>query len=336
MTAYPRSISSVPYTDAPNQLQTLDVWLPRPLEQSDPAHSIWIMQVPALSPLQRPLLTTPSYVHGGAWRDPTQSSTGIEPTLTHLASPAHAAPLAHIAGIASLNYTLSPYPSHATHPSDPADPGRNATHPQHIRDVARAVRFLQHEYGVRRWIAAGHSCGATLLLQLAAGIGLDDVNANADPPRPATGPEALVLTAGIYNVPLLLANHAPPACPAEIAAIYADIVAGAFGADSAAYRAVSPVAGKYGPAAWPEGRLVVLAHSYEDELVERAQRDVMCVVLDREGWAIVMEEGDDEGVLGKRGRVLEVRDLKGAHDFVWRDGEQLARLLGDAVLRLVE
>jgi hypothetical protein len=59
MTAYPRSISSVPYTDAPNQLQTLDVWLPRPLEQSDPAHSIWIMQVPALSPLQRPLLTTP-------------------------------------------------------------------------------------------------------------------------------------------------------------------------------------------------------------------------------------------------------------------------------------
>jgi kynurenine formamidase len=54
MTAYPRSISSVPYTDAPNQLQTLDVWLPRPLEQSDPAHSIWIMQVPALLPLQRP------------------------------------------------------------------------------------------------------------------------------------------------------------------------------------------------------------------------------------------------------------------------------------------
>jgi kynurenine formamidase len=200
------------------------------------------------------------------------------------------------------------------------------------------VRFLQHEYGVRRWIAAGHSCGATLLLQLAAGIGLDDANANANAnaPRPATGPEALVLTAGIYNVPLLLANHAPPACPAEIAAIYADIVAGAFGADSAVYRAVSPVAGKYGPAAWPEGRLVVLAHSYEDELVERAQRDVMCVVLDREGWAIVMEEGDDEGVLGKRGRVLEVRDLKGVHDFVWRDGEQLARLLGDAVLRLVE
>jgi kynurenine formamidase len=204
------------------------------------------------------------------------------------------------------------------------------------------VRFLQREYNVRRWIGAGHSCGATLLLQLAAGIGLDvpnanaDANANANALPPATGPEALVLTAGIYNVPLLLANHAPPACPAEIARIYADIVTGAFGADSAAYRAVSPVAGAYGPAAWPEGRLVVLAHSYEDELVERAQRDVMCVVLDRQGWAIVMEEGDDEGVLGTRGRVLEVRDLKGVHDFVWRDGEQLARLLADAVLRLVE
>jgi kynurenine formamidase len=301
------------------------------------------------SPPPTSLLTPHSYVHGGAWRDPTQSSTCIEPTLKHLLSPAHAATLPHIAGVASLNYTLSPYPSHATQPSSPADASRNATHPQHIRDVARAVRFLQRTYNVRRWIASGHSCGATLLLQLAAGIGLeddDDSNTAQQQQQPqhgtstGGGPEALVLTAGIYNVPLLLANHAPPACPADIAAIYADIVAGAFGADKAAYRAVSPVAGKYGPAAWPNGRLVVLAHSYEDELVERAQRDVMCVALDREGWAIVMEEGDDEGVLGSSGgsgrRVLEVRDLKGSHDFVWEDGEQVARLLGDAILRLVE
>jgi hypothetical protein len=80
----------------------------------------------------------------------------------------------------------------------------------------------------------------------------------------------------------------------------------------------------------------VLAHSYEDGLVERAQRDVMCVALDREGWGIVMEEGDEEGMLAGGGRVLEVRDLKGAHDWVWEDGEQVARLLGDAVVRLVE
>ena len=352
MTDYPRSISSVPYTDAPNQLQTLDIWLPRPLEQSDPAHSLWIMQVTPPPPPPSPslsaspaLLTRRSYVHGGAWRDPTQSSTCIEPTLTHLLSPAHASTtLPHIAGIASLNYSLSPYPSHPEQPSDPADPARNAAHPQHIRDVARAVRFLQRAYGVRRWIAAGHSCGATLLLQLAAGIGLEGASDSAsdgdDSPtslQPSGGPEALVLTAGIYNIPLLLANHAPPSCPAPISAIYTDIITGAFGPDKAAYRAASPVAGKYGRAAWPNGRLVVLAHSYEDELVERAQRDVMCVALDREGWAIVMEEGDDEGVLGAGSarRVLEVRDLKGSHDFVWEDGEQVARLLGDAIARLV-
>jgi hypothetical protein len=85
---------------------------------------------------------------------------------------------------------------------------------------------------------------------------------------------------------------------------------------------------------WANGKLFVLAHSYEDELVERAQRDVMCVALDREGWSIVMEDGDEEGDVAVGGRVLEVRDIKGRHDFVWRDGEECARLIEEVVGRL--
>lgn len=127
----------------------------------------------------------------------------------------------------------------------------------------------------------------------------------------------------------------PPACPEKIAQIYRDFIAGAFGQDASVYQAVSPVAGKYSTVQWPEGRLIVICHSYEDELVERAQRDVMCVALDREDWSIVMEAGDDEDEVSAEGRrVLNVRDLKGGHDWIWEDGKQIATLLSEVVERL--
>ncbi|KAH6614921.1 Alpha/Beta hydrolase protein [Boeremia exigua] len=314
MTQYPKRISSLPYTDSPNPLQTLDIWLPRPLEQSDPTSSTWIV-----------------YIHGGAWRDPTQDSRCIEPTLSCLLK-SHSTTLAKIAGIASLNYRLSPYPSHPTAPSAPSDASRNAAHPDHVRDVARALRWLADEYGMKAWVGAGHSCGATLLLQYAAGIGLSD----DDKAHTLGGPDGLVLLCGIYNVPLLLQNHNPPACPEHISRIYHEFVGAAFGHDAAVYRSVSPVAGRYGTQQWPNGKLMVLAHSYEDELIERQQRDVMCVALDREGWSIVMEVGDGEAEVGEGSRVLEVRDLKGGHDWIWEDGEQVAMLLADVVERLVK
>ncbi|KAF2034839.1 alpha/beta-hydrolase [Setomelanomma holmii] len=305
---YPKHLPSIPYSDGQNRLQTLDVWLPRPLEQSNPDTSLWLI-----------------FIHGGAWRDPTQTShTYATPTLFHLPRTS----LPSIAGYASLNYRLSPYPSHPTDPSSPTDADRNATHPTHIRDVAAGISFLKKEYGVKRWIGIGHSCGATLLAQYVSGIGLSSDEHHAG------GPEALILTAGIYNMPLFLRTHSPPACPENIAQIYSDIVTGAFGEASSVYMSVSPVAGKYSSEAWREGKLMVLAHSYEDELVERAQRDVMCVALDREGWSIVMEDGDEEANIAEGKRVLEVRDIKGGHDFVWEDGEECAKLIVEVVQRL--
>ncbi|KAJ4317824.1 hypothetical protein N0V94_004738 [Neodidymelliopsis sp. IMI 364377] len=269
------------------------------------------------------------YIHGGAWRDPTQSASCINPTLTHLLT-SHSTTLSNIAGIASLNYRLSPYASHPSCPSSPSDASRNATHPDHVRDVASALQFLRKQYGVQRWVGAGHSCGATLLLQLVAGIGLQE----GAQQESGGGPEGLVLLCGIYNIPLMLRNHDPPACPENISKIYYEFIAGAFGGDKEAYRHVSPVAGRYGKETWKNGKLVVLAHSYEDELIERQQRDVMCVALDREGWGIVMEEGDGEAEVGEGSRVLEVRDLKGGHDWIWEDGEQVALLFADVVGRL--
>ncbi|KAH7085756.1 Alpha/Beta hydrolase protein [Paraphoma chrysanthemicola] len=303
-----KHIPSIPYGDSTSRLQTLDIWLPQTPSNADA--SLWIV-----------------FIHGGAWRDPTQTSTNYaSPTLSHLSS----TPLPSIAGFASLNYRLSPYPTHSSDPSSPSDSDRNVTHPTHLRDVAAGIACLRKEYGLRRWIGVGHSCGATLLSQYVSGIGLDDEE------KEAPGPEGLILTAGIYNLPLFLRNHSPPACPENIAQIYTDIVAGAFGSKSTAYMAVSPVAGKYSPQTWRNGKLMVLAHSYEDELVERAQRDVMCVALDREGWSIVMEDGDDEANVAEGKRVLEVRDVKGKHDFVWEDGEECAKLIVEVVQRLAQ
>jgi hypothetical protein len=145
----------------------------------------------------------------------------------------------------------------------------------------------------------------------------------------------MILLCGIYNIPLLLQNHDPPTCPERISAIYHDFVAGAFGQNKDVYRAASPISGRFGTQQWPNGKLLVLAHSYEDELIERQQRDVMCVALDREGWGVVMEVGDGEADLGEGSRVLEVRDLRGGHDWIWEDGKQIAKLLADAVQRLV-
>jgi kynurenine formamidase len=195
--------------------------------------------------------------------------------------------------------------------------------------MASGIAFLQREYNVKRWIGVGHSCGSTMLSQYVSRIGLETTKRDI-------GPEALVLGAGIYNFPLFLRNHSQPACPEEIERIYMDIVSGAFGPDSAAYQKLSPVAGKYGEEIWPEGKLIVLAHSYEDELVERAQRDVMCVALDREGWSIVMEDGDEEADVRSGRRVLEVRDIKGKHDAGWMDGEQSAKLITEVVQRLAQ
>ncbi|KAH7414249.1 Alpha/Beta hydrolase protein [Phaeosphaeria sp. MPI-PUGE-AT-0046c] len=306
---YPKHSTSIPYSDPPSRLQTLDIWLPRPLEESDADKSLWIV-----------------YIHGGAWRDPLQTSSCADATVSHL-SPTPTA----IAGIASLNYRLSPYPSHPTHPSVPNDADRTVAHPTHVGDIATGIAYLRKQYGVKRWIGVGHSCGATMLCQYVSGIGTDDDDGRGGG---GGGPEALVLSAGIYNLPLFLRNHAPPACPENIAQIYRDIVQGAFGDDAKLWQGVSPVAGKYGEQRWRNGKLIVLAHSYDDELVERQQRDVMCVALDREGWSIVMEDGDEEADVAVGGRVLEVRDIKGTHDFVWKDGEQCARLIEEVVQRL--
>lgn len=289
---YPTYRSAISYASSSASLQTLDLWLPRQPAQSSPADTTWVI-----------------YVHGGAWRDPTQDSRCVQPTIKCLEQ-SHVDAVKRIAGIASINYRLSPYPNHVTDPSKPDDAQRNVQHPHHVQDVHQAIEYLEKEYGLTRWIGVGHSCGATLLLQHVAGIGLKRAC--------STRPEALILLEGIYSIPLLLENHQSPSCPESISRIYHDFIRGAFGDDST-YDSVSPVSGVYTESAWPGARLVMLGHSVEDELVEVAQRDVLVTKLRHQGWTDTDESA--------RTRKVQVRNLKGGHDEIWEAGLQIAELI---------
>jgi hypothetical protein len=164
-------------------------------------------------------------------------------------------------------------------------------------------------------------------MQLVTGIGLDqDEGAYSE-----SGPSALILLEGIYDLPLFLSNHEPPHCSLEIAKIYRDIVQGAFGPDEIAqegnkstsiWQTASPTHGTYALSSCPSLRLISLCHSPEDELVEVEQRSVMAERLKGEGWLTGQQVISD----GKK-RIFEVRDLAGTHDEIWEDGQQIADLI---------
>ena len=136
--------------------------------------------------------------------------------------------------------------------------------------------------------------------------------------------EGLVLLAGIYDVPAFMDNHSSPGCPENIAAIYRQIVEGAFGQEPQEWEKVSPVRmGKMD--LW--GRLVVLGYSMEDALVESQQREAMLGKYLHEGWVRGEDAKEDA-------KTVESRDLTMGHDEVWEDGEQIADLISEVVGRL--
>ncbi|OJD38732.1 alpha beta-hydrolase [Diplodia corticola] len=373
--SYPLHIKGVPYATT-SRLQTLDICLPRPLSESpkDAVWVVYIhggawrdplvsssSLTPAvhhlLSPTPIPATTSPSAISSpaGSNRNSTSSSNGGHSTTgagghhhssstssnaggggnsTTTNSPKRA--LSHIAGFASINYRLSPYPQHPTAPSlSPTSSiparheGRNVTHPSHVSDAAAALRWLRSEYGVggesgpdgppaRDWVAVGHSCGATLACQLVADGWLDGSEFDK-----VAAPVGVAALCGLYNLPLLAENHAD--CPA-----YEEFLQAAFGGDESVWLRASPtaLAAKLGEDRWRKGRCVVLAASPDDELVEPMQRDVMVRAMEEGGW-VRREEGG-----GPDGRELVLLDVEGRHDDAWREGRGVARAIEVLVGRL--
>ncbi|RAH81485.1 hypothetical protein BO86DRAFT_339405 [Aspergillus japonicus CBS 114.51] len=304
-------------------------------------------------------------IHGGAWRDPTQTALNyLTPAVSILAAsePYASTTHAHLAGFASINYRLSPHPDH---PQDrtttPPTEYRAARHPDHIADVQAALAFLQRRYGFGdRYILVGHSCGATLAFQSVMGAfrnnqttpnsrGLVDGGGDGDHDvsgnngavggsggigvgggSVAMGPQAILGTAGIYDLRGLRDDHV------RIAA-YQQFIEGAFGGEEALWDAVSPAAvndeqnGVVG--GWTAGRLAVLAHSPEDELVNAHQHEVMMEAL---GPWVEAASSSFQGSSSSRKRKVELLPIKGAHDDCWEKGIELARAIAFTLDKLLE
>ena len=181
------------------------------------------------------LTAPPSFLHGGAWRDPSVTSTVADPLFSHVLN-THP-PLALNA--ASINYRLSPHPD---------CPANTATHPDHIDDVLAALAHLERTRGMRDYILVGHSAGATLAFQALAAL---QQRAGAALPQAVYGVE------GIYDVRALIAEYPE----------YREFVAGAFGADDARWPPPLDIDGYRG--------LVVLAQSDDDGLLSWRQTEEM-------------------------------------------------------------
>ncbi|KAI9819010.1 MAG: hypothetical protein M1826_001225 [Phylliscum demangeonii] len=299
-TTYPRFERNIPYgvADRRSRLNTVDVCLPRPSSAATAdadanAQRIWVI-----------------YIHGGAWRDPDISSTSFEPALSILLrSPV----LDDIAGFASVNYRLSPYPAHATRPSDAGDGARNVTHPAHRDDVLEALVFLQRRYAFgHRYLLVGHSCGATLAWQVV----MPDEGASSAPGWPAR-PRGVVGVAGIYDFQGLRERHRH--LPG-----YEDLLHNAFGpaweSESAAPVVWLQRVGRLRDT-WPEAELVVLASSERDELVEMEQASMMAQAL-RETRHRTLNRTD------------ELITLHASHDAICSEGTELAMVIAKSIDRL--
>lgn len=206
----------------------------------------------------------------------------------------------------SLNYRLSPHPSY---PRATDDPDYNAMHPDHMNDVLDALMWLQAERDPStEYIIVGHSAGATLAFQacLAKKVGLKL-------------PVAVVGLCGIYDLHALVANHVDQSA-------YRDFVVGAFGDDRATWISASPSRGQFDQT-WPADMAIqiILAHSRDDELIERAQTELMEHHLIGQGWA--------SG--GPGNHQMRIVEMRGLHDAIWEEGTEGARVIAECLQSLL-
>lgn len=245
---------------------------------------------------------TVRYIHGGAWRDPKVGSSSFEPAVHELWK---SSTRDSIAGFASIDYRLSPYPTHPDEPSFDDDPSRNVHYPSHLLDVAHALLFLEKEYRINnRYVLIGHSAGATMAFELHGWY-----TSGSSLPTPA----CVLGVSGIYNFEAFVENHS------SITA-YREIMENAF-PDRSLWEQASPYANRIaGPAAWESARAIIISHSDDDELVEKAQASFM---LDRTRRTA---NGKDK---------VHYLQATGAHDEIWQTGSILAGLIEKSIEILV-
>ena len=282
-----------------------------------------------------------SFIHGGAWRDPRNTYADFEPAVEKLQT-APEVDLRAIAGFASLGYRLSSHPQFpeaSAQVTDGPAAVKRPQHPAHIKDIWLALAYLQQTFDMGdRYILIGHSAGATLAFQLLMGSAALGSSGSFHDGLPC---ESLDATSPLYQhhsshhkavvageIPLAIR---PPVAVIGIAGIYdffglnermgrayQSIFTGAFGDDPTAWNEASPACfrGNYAKT-FPGTRLALLAWSPDDELIDEPDIDHMAETLAADGV-----------------RHTVVKDITGNHDFVWRDGSPIVRLVAQALNEL--
>jgi kynurenine formamidase len=187
----------------PTALQNLSVYLPKTSETSKligtPADSLPNRDSQSILPRCH------VHIHGGAWRDPQLTSKSIEPPVGHAFADTDTS--APILAVASINYTVSQFPTDPVRPYDEIkdnhlDPASEAIHPQHVSDVLHGLALLR-SMGLtdRSYILSGHSSGACIAfqetLQFPRLYGFENVS---EAPCPA----ALLGLNGLHDLPALV------------------------------------------------------------------------------------------------------------------------------------
>jgi len=278
----------------PHELQRIVTYV----QQSIPQEGYWVI-----------------YIHGGAWRDPTQTAESFEVTQSILSTSSRYSSIIHhnVIAFASIDYRLSSHPNfpqdHAT--TDPSQL-REAKHPDHLRDVQTAISYLQDKCGFTdNYLLVGHSCGATLAFQTVMGCFGGDKGVQFAQPRCVVGVE------GIYDLKGLRDEFKQHAA-------YQEFLESAFGKDDVLWDSVSPanVQGADGvEGGWSNGRLAVLAHSLSDGLVDFGQTLAMNNRLIR--WKEATED--------RTRNILFLEDVQGSHDEIWSKGEEMAKIIVTAL-----
>ena len=261
------------------------------------------------------------------------------PTLRLLESSSELPQLSRIAGYASVNYRLSPYPSHPIAPSEPGDPARNVQHPTHVLDVLDSLAFLQENYGFgKNYILAGHSAGATLAWQVV-------MNRWRRPSRVKVGspssrdenpslPLGIICLAGIYDLGALHDRHIDNP-------MYEDMLYGAFPGGPGTWSSISPstwLSGSPGilDKVWPNGRLILVGHSRDDELVEEEQALELMQALKKHDNAtddsndnISGQDAASDGLSKetKERRISKLVWIQGYHDDIFEQGHEMAKMI---------
>ncbi|MGJ9418728.1 alpha/beta hydrolase [Massilia sp. CMS3.1] len=313
---------NIPCLRDANRRQNLNIYLPHTLANAKLVGS-------AVTALPAPHSQTgaPCYqvhIHGGAWRDPQLTAKSIEPTVAHaFAANDDSHP---IIAIASINYTVSQFPTHPTLPYDAAsanhaDPAREAVHPQHLADVFHGLDLLR-SFGLREqsYILSGHSCGACLALQAVLAspqhYGLQNL-------RDAPCPAALIGLNGLYDLVALVdglgSSHQ------HLHDEYQTLLSNAFGTDKQKWEEASPallnpasIAARVNETTAP--RLFVLDQSQQDQLVPTNQRTRL--------------EQNLHQVQGVR--VVEGHRCTGPHAAPWEQGIMIWESLQDVLALLDE